>query len=87
MIEVQKLSVSPAQRETNRRERNFCRSRYGLPEAVFAGLTAEYAADCHGCGELSVSVLSNCALRCREVIGAYSFSRRTMPIIIYGGIL
>ena len=56
MIEAQKLSVTPAARESGGCERSFCRNGCPLPETVSVGLNAEYASDCHGCGELSVSV-------------------------------
>lgn len=67
-------------------ERDFCRSGYRLPEALFAGLTAEYAADCHGCGELSVSVdeiMRSVTVQVSEL--CYFHGRK--PIIFYGGIL
>ena len=57
MIEAQKSSVTSALRETGGSERDFCRSEryFALKSACwFAG---EYAADCHGCGELSQKVI------------------------------
>ena len=59
---MRKLRVILMRREITEGERNFCRSERRLARGPACWCYAEYVLHCHGCGELSESLILNYSL-------------------------